>query len=507
MDLDDEYSSAIFVILLVAILLCLVLRSEKAEPNLKHIPAAGHQNYLLSYIDAFEFAFRGALKLKEGFNKYKGSTFRLSLLNHWLVILPKEYSEDLRKASEEDVCFANMANQFDPSLDPIGHYEAAAYRNIHQLARYVNQNIAFLIFDLKEEIEFSFENAPVDGFADIGWQETDGVRLAIQLTTQVVNRLFVGLPFARHDELKRVSMELTSDIYQPPLMERLLPRKFISIFRVFPSSNRYQRQMRLLMLSFVRVRKDVLNTAEHTGKYKDYDLLSWALHQDGPQQIPDEIAFDLVNLTITTSRMVSMSLAHVLYHLASNPQYVSPMRMEIESLVRQGGWSKESIDRMHKVDSFVKESMKLKCVYCITTARKCLKPFTFSNGMYLPPGALSAVAVEPRHLGSTYSSPDVFDGFRYSRLHEQHRVDDSPTTDRMNSQFQLVTTTADDLAWGYGRHACPGRFFAATVLKMMLAHVLLRYDVKFENGVRPKDVVVGMNRLPDPSVKMLIKKR
>lgn len=103
-----------------------------------------------------------------------------------------------------------------------------------------------------------------------------------------------------------------------------------------------------------------------------------------------------------------------------------------------------------------------------------------------------------------YSSPDMFDGFRFSKLHEQQYGDDSS----MNGMpFQLVTTTADYLVWGYGRHACPGRFFAAVVVKMMLAYVVLHYDVRFQDGTRPKDVIVGTNYLPDPDAKILFRKR
>lgn len=42
------------------------------------------------------------------------------------------------------------------------------------------------------------------------------------------------------------------------------------------------------------------------------------------------------------------------------------------------------------------------------------------------------------------------------------------------------------LAWGHGRHACPGRFFATYLMKIMLAHVLVHYDVK-AHGPKPKN--------------------
>jgi cytochrome P450 len=53
------------------------------------------------------------------------------------------------------------------------------------------------------------------------------------------------------------------------------------------------------------------------------------------------------------------------------------------------------------------------------------------------------------------------------------------------------------LAWGHGRHACPGRFFAAHLMKIMLAHVLVNYDITAE-GPRPKGL--DRNEFPIPSV-------
>jgi len=35
------------------------------------------------------------------------------------------------------------------------------------------------------------------------------------------------------------------------------------------------------------------------------------------------------------------------------------MRKEIESIVSREGWSKSSLDKMHKLDSFIKESLRM----------------------------------------------------------------------------------------------------------------------------------------------------
>ena len=54
----------------------------------------------------------------------------------------------------------------------------------------------------------------------------------------------------------------------------------------------------------------------------------------------------------------------------------------------------------------------------------------------------------------------------------------------------------------------PGRFFAVTMMKMIMAHLLLNYDIKaIEDGVRPKNITLGSVITPDPRAKLLIRKR
>jgi cytochrome P450 len=42
------------------------------------------------------------------------------------------------------------------------------------------------------------------------------------------------------------------------------------------------------------------------------------------------------------------------------------------------------------------------------------------------------------------------------------------------------------MAFGLGKHACPGRFFASNEMKVALCHLLLKYDFEFLNGEMPK---------------------
>lgn len=112
--------------------------------------------------------------------------------------------------------------------------------------------------------------------------------------------------------------------------------------------------------------------------------------------------------------------------------------------------------------------------------RKVLKPLTLSDGLNIPAG----VTIEIPTVGIV-SDPDIvpdagqFDPWRYCNLREKARQEGSI---QGAAQHQLASVTQDNLTFGYGRHACPGRFFAANEIKIIVANALLTYDFKMTDG-------------------------
>jgi hypothetical protein len=105
-------------------------------------------------------------------------------------------------------------------------------------------------------------------------------------------------------------------------------------------------------------------------------------------------------------------LTHVLFNLAAYPSYTQPLRDEISSIIQAEGWDKLSIEKMRKLDSFIKESQRLYgteagqqflplldaswcwCVSCLsaTSVRLAMSDFTFSDGTIIPEGTTLSVA-------------------------------------------------------------------------------------------------------------------
>ena len=51
-------------------------------------------------------------------------------------------------------------------------------------------------------------------------------------------------------------------------------------------------------------------------------------------------------------------MTHVLYDLASSPEYIQPLREEVQTLIAEEGWSKATMGKLWKMDSFLKESLR-----------------------------------------------------------------------------------------------------------------------------------------------------
>ncbi len=105
------------------------------------------------------------------------------------------------------------------------------------------------------------------------------------------------------------------------------------------------------------------------------------------------------DLFITTNCEYMQTFTNVLYRLLSNPEYVEPLRHDAETAVAEEGWTKAGMDKMHKIDSFLRETQRLDSLdYCpldyfgrtsvtdallpfpVSLFRLALRPFTFSNG-------------------------------------------------------------------------------------------------------------------------------
>nr|KAK5446087.1 hypothetical protein LTR18_004006 [Exophiala xenobiotica] len=188
-----------------------------------------------------------------------------------------------------------------------------------------------------------------------------------------------------------------------------------------------------------------------------------------------------------------MSITNAVFDLvASDPslRYLEILRNEAASVVASdnGIWTKQGIARMLKIDSALRESSRMGS-FVGALARVVVSPngTTAPNGTFCPYGSMISVPTTPvQNDPMLYPSPGTYQPFRFSSQREAHHLEGNDSQDESKvtnteeyikkANLSFVSTSASYHPFGHGRHACPGRFFAANELKMLLAYMVLNYD-------------------------------
>jgi len=271
--------------------------------------------------------------------------------------------------------------------------------------------------------------------------------------------------------------------------------------------------MRVAMRTIGPVIQDRLAKVDEFGpdwEDKPNDFISWLVDDaQGEERTAPAIALRVLATNTAAIHTSSRAITTALYDLTTYPDHILPMREEAERVIRAEGWTKSALNNLVHIDSFLRESQRVHGAGPFTMIRKVVAEngFTFSDGTFIPHGSFLNVTSRPAQFDPAYyENPEVFDGFRFAREREMRTVKDG--TEGGTFKHHMISTGPDHLVFGHGKHACPGRFFAAAELKAMMAHILINYDIKAKTeGVRPPDFTFGVIIGPDPKGKILLRKR
>jgi cytochrome P450 len=159
--------------------------------------------------------------------------------------------------------------------------------------------------------------------------------------------------------------------------------------------------------------------------------------------------------------------------------FVEGLREEAERVFAEteqtGRWNKKILTKLVRADSAIRESMRISNFATRGITRKVVAKDGLRNeeeGWTAPHGSFISLDEHSRHHDpKIYPDPDSYDAFRFSRPREEYEAsrDSSPKdlekyVDMKN--LSMVSTGENFLAFGHGRHACPGRFLVQHELKV-----------------------------------------
>lgn len=125
------------------------------------------------------------------------------------------------------------------------------------------------------------------------------------------------------------------------------------------------------------------------------------------------------------------------------------------------------------------------------------EPITLSDGVVIPKGANIVVHAQNMWDEAYYSSPLEFQSHRFL---ERRKIPGQETA------AQLASATTTHMGFGFGRHGCPGRSYAAAMMKILLCHILLKYDLRLVGG-RPAIARAGVLLMANHSAQIEVRRR
>lgn len=258
---------------------------------------------------------------------------------------------------------------------------------------------------------------------------------------------------------------------------------------------------------------------------QDINVLSWLVDNvKDKDRKPDTIAHVEVLLALASVHTTLLRLVNVLYDLTySNPEtaILAELEAEIEHVAAcsPAGWTASSYDKLYKLDSVIRESQRMSPPTTMGLKRLFRTPYTFQNGIRVDKGdyvAMPIYAIEndPAHT----PAPEKYDGLRTYRLLSQRVSElknngtnaDGEKSQAAVREFLFSSPTQTSLNFGYGKHACPGRFFASLMIKMVFVKLITEYEFRFltgEGGQRPRNIMVHEFLFTWPWRRMLIRRK
>ncbi|RAO65997.1 uncharacterized protein BHQ10_002009 [Talaromyces amestolkiae] len=208
-------------------------------------------------------------------------------------------------------------------------------------------------------------------------------------------------------------------------------------------------------------------------------LVHEAIRSDIPRELdPETIYARLMTMNFAGIHTSTFTTVNMLLDSLSRPDVFNAMKEEINMEYQRSGceWNKPAVDNLRFTDNVLRESMRLSGPIVRLIREINAENGVQLNGVSLPKGTKIAADMHNMHRDEEiYKDANTFDPLRLN-----------PCTGQ--PMPPAVETSENFLPFGHGRHPCPGRYFASHEIKLIIAIIVLKYDVKFLEK-RPPNMV------------------
>ncbi|ODH13825.1 hypothetical protein ACO22_06865 [Paracoccidioides brasiliensis] len=367
--------------------------------------------------------------------------------------------------------------------------------------RQLTTNLGKLTKPLSDEATLSFREILTDNKE---WNKITIKEKFLQIVARVSSKVFLGDELCHDPKWLDITIAYTLVAFGAAEALRLWPawtRDFVHWFLPECRQSRAEvKKARKVIQPFLKKRAADKAALAAQGKKPPviHDAIEWFEQASGEVEgLYDPVVVQL-GLSLAAIHTTTDLIIQVILGLVEHPEIIEPLRKEIFDALSEGGWKKTSLYKMKLLDSVIKESQRMKPISSITMSRVTLDNITLSDGTTIPKNVMTAVSSNRMWDPTVYADPDQWDGYRFYNMRHQPGQENTA---------QLVTTSPDFLAFGHGQHSCPGRFFAGNEIKVILCHLLLKYDLKLVEGAYTKPFSVSHSLYANPFAPVMIRRR
>jgi cytochrome P450 len=185
----------------------------------------------------------------------------------------------------------------------------------------------------------------------------------LKIVARISNRVFLGQPVCRNEEWLKTSIDYSANVTKTVMVLRMFPPVLHPIVAMFlPSAWAIPSHLKVakrILIPIMEARREA--EKNEPGYQKPNDLFQWmmdAANENDSQ--PDKMAHRQLIMSLASVHTTTMAAAHALYDMCAMPEYFEHLREEILDVLREdGGMQKTSLNKMRKMDSFLKESQRM----------------------------------------------------------------------------------------------------------------------------------------------------
>ncbi|KAJ8128620.1 hypothetical protein O1611_g5015 [Lasiodiplodia mahajangana] len=498
----SHLQSALWLWLFASILYVVIKHRLEGPDHLNNLqtafPTVGHRNEWFSDVRTkIKSLWKTADWAAEGYIKYTklNTPYMISTLDRGqMIVLPHGQMKMLYKLPEDRLdVFGTLQQQIQAQYTVRDQRVVRDPYHRYLIPSQITRELNTLTPKMVTEIESGFES--IWG-TETEWKEVPLWKACFHVVARATNVALCGAPLCNNKEYLQCLDKQSTAFFAGSTLISITPEFLRSItgFLVRLWCLYYSKKFARICGPHIeeRVRETRAGVSSKMNiKYKDglQLIIDEAISRDDSTQLATSLIADRILITNNvTLQGVTFTVQHLLLCLmSSDPSlgYIETLREECRKALDHAGgtWNLEAVRSLKLVDSAIRESMRITPFASIAMSRTVVDPQGIeiqqgsSAAVVIPWGTLLGIPIESIHYDDDiYPDARRFNPFRF--VTPQPLSGEKATLAYTTSK---PATTADDQFFGFGtsKNPCPGRFLAVHEVKLVLAHILLNYELQY----------------------------